>query len=122
MQELITQTIIDNILDIIIAIITLVVSYYIIPCIKNDLVPWLQDKRLYEVVKTLVKAAEKLADSGVISKTDKKQYVIDLLQNQGIEITDKVDSFIESCVKELDFVIDTAKDEILEEFDIDKSK
>lgn len=122
MQELITQTIIDNILDIIIAIITLVVSYYIIPYIKNDLVPWLQDKRLYEVIKTLVKAAEKLADSGVISKTDKKQYVIDLLQNQGIEITDKVDSFIESCVKELDFVIDTAKDEILEEFDIDKSK
>lgn len=115
MQELITQTIIDNILDIIIAIITLIVSSYIIPCIKNDLIPWLQDKRLYEVVKTLVKAAEKLADSGTILKTDKKQYVIDLLQNQGIEITDKINCFIESCVKELDFVIDTAKDEILEE-------
>lgn len=122
MQELITQTIIDNILDIIIAIITIVVSYYVIPCIKNDLVPWLEDKHLYHIVKTLVQAAEKLADSGVILKADKKQYVINLLNEQGIEVTDKVDSFIESCVKELDFVIDTAKDEILEDIDIDDLK
>lgn len=105
----------DNVLDIIIAVISIIVSYYIIPAIKNDLVPWLEDRRLYDIVKTFVKAAEKLADAGTIEKTDKKQYVINLLTAQGIKVDDKVNSFIESCVKELDFVIDTAKDEILNE-------
>lgn len=113
MLEPIIQAVTDNVLDIIIAIITIIVSYYVIPCIKNDLVPWLEDKRLYGIVKTLVQAAEKLADSGSIQKCDKKQYVINFLKDQGIEITGKVDTFIESCVKELDFVIDTAKDEII---------
>lgn len=122
MTEQILTTITDSVLNIVLAIITGIVSYYVIPCIKNNLVPWLEDKHLYSIVKTMVQAAEKLADSGVIPKTDKKQYVINLLNEQGIEITDKVDSFIESCVKELDFVIDTAKDEILENFDIDELK
>lgn len=115
MAELIINTITANVLDIIIAIISIVVSYYLIPCIKDDLVPWLKDKRIYDMVKKFVQAAEKLAESGVIEKCDKKKYVIDLLEAQGIEISEELDSFIESAVKELDFVIDTAKDEIMKE-------
>ena len=113
MTEMIINTITENILDIIIAVISIAVSYYIIPCIKNDLVPWLKDKHIYNMVKILVKAVEKLAESSVIEKCDKKQEVVKLLQKQGIEITDKVDAFIESAVKELDIVTSTAKEEIL---------
>lgn len=115
MAEMIIGAITENILNIIIAIISIVVSYYIIPCIKDDLVPWLKSKRIYNMVKTFVQAAEKLAESGVIEKTDKKQGVIKLLKEQGIEITDSVDAFIESAVKELDLVTSIVKEEILKE-------
>ncbi len=38
------------------------------------LVPWLKEKRLYDIVKQFVRAAEKLATNVTL---DKKQYVID---------------------------------------------
>jgi microcompartment protein CcmL/EutN len=115
MQEAIIKAISENVLDIIIAVISIVVSYYIIPCIKNDLVPWLKDKHLYDTVKKFVQAVEKLAESGTIEKKDKKQEVIKLLKKQGIEVTDEIDAFIESAVKELDLVTNTIKEEIKEE-------
>lgn len=115
MSEAIIKVITDNVLEIIIAIISIVVSYYIIPAIKNDLVPWLKEKHLYDTVKKLVQAVEKLAESGAIQKTDKKQEVIKLLENQGIEINESVDALIESAVKELDLVAKTAYDEIVED-------
>lgn len=115
MQELIIKAITENILDIIIAVISIIVSYYIIPCIKNDLVPWLKDKRIYNTVKTFVNAAEKLAESGTIEKKDKKQEVIKLLEAQGIEVTEEIEAFIESAVKELDLVTNTIKKELKSE-------
>lgn len=113
MVEAITTAIAENLLDIILAVISVVVSYYVIPMLKNELVPWLKEKRLYDMVRTFVQAAEKLAESGAIEKTDKKQAVLNLLEEQGVEITPVIDAAIESAVKELDFVFDTAKDSIL---------
>ena len=115
MQEVIIKAILENVLEIIITVISIIVSCYIIPCIKNDLVPWLKEKHLYSMVKKFVQAAEKLAESNVIEKVDKKAKVIELLKNQGIEITDEIDSFIESAVKELDLVTNTIKEEIKKE-------
>lgn len=113
MSEAIINAVTTNILDIIIAIISIVVSYYVLPMIKNDLVPWLKEKHIYDMVHKFVLSAEKLAETGVIEKKNKKEEVIKLLKEQGIEITDQVDSFIESAVKELDLVTDTFKDEVL---------
>ena len=114
MLEMIINATVENILEIILTIISLVVSYYVIPCIKNDLVPWLKEKHLYHSVKTFVQAAEKMAESGIIPKADKKQIVIQLLEKKGIQVDETVDSFIESCVKELDLITGTIKEEINE--------
>lgn len=113
MLEAIVSAIAENLLDIVLAVIAAVVSYVVVPAIKNDLVPWLQEKRLYTMVKTFVQAAEKLAESGAIEKTDRKQTVLNLLEEQGIEVSTSLDALIESCVKELDYVFDTAKETIL---------
>ena len=104
MNEVIIDTIVSNVLEIIATIISLVVAYYVIPYIKNDLIPWLKEKRLYNIVKSFVQAAEKMAESGLIEKVDKKKEVIKLLNKKGITVDDTVDAFIESCVKELDIV------------------
>lgn len=112
MSNEIIKVLIENGLEVIIAIISIVVSYYIIPAIKDDLIPFLQEKRLFNVVKNLVKAAEKMAESGVIEKCDKKEKVIELLRKKGIQITDEVDALIEACVKELDLISGT----IIKEF------
>ena len=92
----------------------MVVSYYVIPCIKNDFIPWLKEKRLYSTVKKFVQAAEKLAESGAIKKVDKKAKVVELLQNKGIIIDTTTDAFIESCVKELDTVASVIYEGIME--------
>lgn len=115
MQDMIFNAITTNILDIVIAVLSIVVSYYIIPCIKKDLVPWLKEKHLYHSVKNFVQAAEKLAEAGIIDKADKKQKVVELLEQNGVVVTDVVDAFIESCVKELDLIEKTVKEEIMEE-------
>ena len=108
----IIKVLIENCLDIIIAIISIVVSYYIIPALRDDLIPFLQEKRLLVVVKNLVKAAEKMAESGVIEKGDKKEKVIELLNSKGINISDEVDALIEACVKELDLISNTIIEEL----------
>ena len=112
MNEAIIKVVTENVLEVIITIISIVVSYYIIPCIKNDLVPWLKEKHLYSTVKKFVQAAEKLAESQIIEKVDKKAKVIELLEKQGIEVTEEIEAFIESAVKELDLVTNTIKEEI----------
>ena len=106
------ETILSNILGIILSIISLVISYFVIPYIKNDFIPWLKEKRLYSIIKKLVQSVEKQAESGVIEKTDKKNKVIELLANMGININSTVDAFIESCVKELDMVASVIYEEI----------
>lgn len=120
MFEIFMDSILANILEIVSTIIALVVAYYIIPCIKSDLIPWLKEKRLYNTVERFVKAAEKLAESGVIEKCDKKAKVVELLKNKGITVNETVEAFIESCVKELDIITSTIYDEIAIENDVER--
>lgn len=115
MMEMIIKTITGNLLDIVISVLSIVVSYYLIPAIKDDLVPWLKEKHIYDMVHKFVQSAEKLAETGVIEKKDKKAEVVRLLQERGIEITDAVNAAIESAVKELDLITETVKNEILNE-------
>lgn len=114
MVETLLDSILSNVLEIIATIISLVVAYYVIPYIKSDLIPWLKEKHLYNMVKSFVQAAEKLAESNVIPKSEKKQKVIELLENKGITVDATIDAFIESCVKELDIVTSTIYEEIIE--------
>lgn len=112
MWEEILDLILPNILEIIATIISLVVAYYVIPYIKTDMIPWLKEKHLYNIVKKFVHAAEKMAESGFIEKADKKTKVIELLKNHGVTIDESVDAFIESCVKELDIIASSVREEI----------
>lgn len=112
MGEMILDIVTENVLDIVIATISIVVSVYLIPIIKNDLKPWLEEKRIYNLVKKFVEAAEKLAESGAIEKVDKKSKVVELLESKGITVDAEVDAFIESAVKQLDIISSTVIEEI----------
>lgn len=114
MFETIWDAILPNILEIILTIISLVVARYVIPYIKNDLIPWLKEKRLLSVIKGFVQAAEKMSESGAIEKAKKKELVVQLLEDKGIIVDATVDAFIESCVKELDIVTSVIYEEIIE--------
>lgn len=113
MLETIWNSILPNILEIVFTIISLIVSCYVVPYIKNDLIPWLKEKHLYNTVKNFVQAAEKLAESGTISKDTKKEKVVELLQNNGITINATTEAIIESCVKELDMITSVVVDEVI---------
>lgn len=113
LKEIINQ-IMPNVLEIILTIISLIVAHYVIPCIKEDLIPWLKEKRLYGMIKSFVQAAEKMAEAGIIEKCDKKAKVIELLGRKGIIVNAVVDAFIESCVKELDMIDSVIYEEIVE--------
>lgn len=88
--------------QIILAIITLIgglVARYLIPWIKEKL-----DERQYSVFYSLVKigvyAAEQIFTAD--QWKEKKQYVVDLLKDNGYEVDSMVvDALIESTVKEL---------------------
>lgn len=114
-MDVFMDSIMGNLLEIIATLLTLVVSYYVLPFIRKDLIPWLKEKRMLSLIKTFVEAAEKLAETGAIQKADKKQTVINLLENKGIEVTLEIESFIEAAVKQLDLIANTVKDEIKEE-------
>ena len=49
MTQEIMKVLLQNGVEIIVAIIGLVISYYVIPAIKNDLVPWLRGQHLYDI-------------------------------------------------------------------------
>ena len=115
MLEIILNAILPNVLEIILTILSLVTARYVVPCIKNDLIPWLKEKHIYNIVKNFVQAAEKLAESGVIEKCDKKAKVIELLNGKGIVVNDTIDAFIESAVKELDIIDTVFYEEVMEE-------
>lgn len=114
MFEIFINSILPNIFEIIMTIVSMVVAYYVIPCIKNILIPWLKEKRLYNIVKNFVQAAEKMAESGMIPKCDKKTKVVELLENKGVVVNEAVEALIESCVKELDIITSTIYEEIIE--------
>lgn len=110
------QTVIDmavsSVLDILLAIVTAMAGLYIIPAVRNELVPWLKDRHIYNQVKIFVEAAEKLAESGTIEKGDKKAKVTELLKDSGISVDGKVEAFIESAVKQLDLIASSVAEEI----------
>lgn len=113
MLEEVLNSILPNVLEIIITIISIVIARYVVPCIKNDIVPWLKEKRLHNIIKNFVQAVEKMAEAGIIEKCDKKAKVIELLEAKGIVVTNIVEAFIESAVKELDIISSTFYDEIV---------
>ena len=115
MLETIWNEILPNILEIILTIISIIIARYVIPFIKNDVVPWLKEKKLYGTVKKFVQAVEKLAESGAIDKKDKNEKVIEFLQSKGIVVDSTVKAFIESAVKELDMAASAIVEEIVKE-------
>ncbi len=114
MLETILNAILPNIFEIIGTIISLICAYYVIPYIKEDLIPWLKEQRVYSIIKNFVQAVEKMAESGIIEKADKKQKVIELLARKGIVVNATIEAFIESAVKELDIITSVIVEEIVE--------
>ena len=114
MGEQILDVVMSNVFEIIIGVLSIVVSVYVIPLIKTELKPWLEEKRVYSLIQKFVEASEKLAETGIIEKVDKKAKVIELLKENGIEVTPTIEAFVESAVKQLDLVIGAAKEEIKE--------
>lgn len=114
----------ENMLEFVLAVIATTITCFVIPWakstvspfIKETVIPWLKEKRLYGVVEHFVEAAEKYAENHQI---DKKQYVLDLLNNKGIVITPEIEAYIESAVKNLDLsvreVIDVIADTVTED-------
>lgn len=74
------------------------------------ILPWLKQQVWYSAIKWLVNAAEKLAESGQISKDYKKKYVLRLMQLLRIPVNDVTSALIEAAVKELDMLEDKIKD------------
>ena len=112
MWETIWSSIMPNVLEIILTIISMIIARYVVPYIKTDLIPWLKERRLYNITRDFVQAVEKMAESGIIAKQDKKAKVVELLESKGIKVDATVDAFIESCVKELDIVTLAVSEEI----------
>ena len=113
-MELLMPILIENLFQIVGTIITIIVSAYIIPAIKESLVPMLREKRLYDLVYKAVMAAEKLGATDQIKKADKKGYVISILKKKGIAITPEVESLIETACAALDLIAETTFDTIQE--------
>lgn len=102
MAEIILTTIGGNVLEIVLSVISIIISYYVIPAIKNDLIPYLREKRLYDAVYKAVQAVEKLYETGVVEKVDKKAKAIEILEDHGIYCNSVIEGYIESAVKQLD--------------------
>lgn len=109
-MEEFAKLIIPNLLEFVVSLILAVVSCFLFPWIRRvaapfireTVVPWLKEKRLYCIVQHFVEAAEKLAEN---NKIDKKEYVISMLKEKNVEITPEIEAYIESAVKDLDLSI-----------------
>ena len=66
------------------------------------IIPWLKDKRMYDTVVKMVRAAEKWSQTHDI---DKKAWVIEQLTEAGVKVSPTVEALIESAVQELDIAI-----------------
>ena len=106
----------SSIVRLVCAVIGVVFSAIVIPWVKNSVIPWLMEKRVYNLVAKYVSAAEKLGESGAIDKSEKKNYVIELLKSKGVEITPEIEAFIESAVEALDIAIKNGISDIADEF------
>lgn len=102
----------NNLVELVFAVILAVITCFVMPWVKNTLapliaeqvIPWLKEKRMYSIVSRFVKAAEKYNKTCPINK---KEWVINLLNEKGISVTPEVEAYIESAVQELDIAIDT---------------
>lgn len=91
---------IDIIVKIIIPVLGAIITYLIVPFIKEKTTRQQRDN-VYELVKIAVFAAEQMADAGLINMP-KKEYVINYISSKGINITiQDLDTMIEAAVKEL---------------------
>lgn len=93
-----TKEIISCAVKLVFAIITAVITAYVIP--------WLKEKRVYGVISQFVHAAEKYAQTHQI---DKKEWVIEHLKEKGIKVTNEIEALIESAVEELDVALNKAE-------------
>ncbi len=94
--DTLVQQIVDTAMRLAALVILLLATRYVLP--------WMKEKGLYSTIQKFVQAAEKLAETGVIAKTDKKEWVWALLERTGVKRTEKTDAMIESAVKELDWM------------------
>lgn len=78
-------------------------------------IPWLKEQRAFSAARKFVKAAHKLAQTGVIPKANKKNYVLNMMQSCGIKVTPVVDAFVEAAVLELDHLCDEIIGTIIED-------
>lgn len=90
-----------------------------LPWMQEVAIPWLKERHLYNLICYFVRAAEKLADTGVIDKATKKEYVVNLLKQKGVDVTSEVDALIESAVLDLDMAVASVFDVIYDAFDDD---
>lgn len=90
-----------------------------LPWMQEVAIPWLKERHLYNLICYFVRAAEKLADTGVIDKATKKEYVVNLLKQKGVNVTSEVDALIESAVLDLDMAVASVFDVIYDAFDDD---
>lgn len=104
-------------LQIVCALIGIFLTVVVVPWLNGSVIPWLKEKQLYGLVSKFVQAAEKLAETGAIDRESKKNYVVKLLRDKGYTITEEVEAFIESAVKELDMAVDSGLSEIFDVFE-----
>lgn len=103
MAEFIPE-IIGVVIDAIITICGLVFTGVCIPWVVQTGIPWLKERRVYAIVATFVKAAEKMASTGSLN-VPKLDYVEQLLAGKNIKITPEVRAMIEAAVQDLDTAI-----------------
>lgn len=92
----------NHLVELAVTVILAVITCIVLPWLKNTAVPWMKEKRLYTIVSRFVQAAEKYSKTQPV---DKKQWVVSLLKDKGIDLTPEVEAYIESAVQELDVAI-----------------
>jgi len=94
------ENVMYQILSLVLTIMGLVLTYYVVPWLKNKV----SGEKLSTVemwVNIAVSAAEQMKSAGIIV-CDKKLYVIQFLKDKGVTITDQeLDALIEAAVYEL---------------------
>lgn len=95
----------------IIALLGAIITVFVIPVLRTKLTA---EKRqdLLTWIQVGCKAAEQLAKAGIIAKDERKQHVLDFLNNMGIDINlDEVMEMIEAVVNDLPPFVDPEEDE-----------
>jgi len=108
------QEVFSILLKLVCAVITALMGGIVLPWIKTDMIPWLQEKRLMKLTSVFVQAAHKLAESGAIKKEAKLRYVMSMLEAKGIKIDEEKRAFIESAVIDLDKALSEAGQSVVE--------